>query len=139
MIKDSVTIQPFGIEFYVLATETNVEDTNAESLLNIEASKIGIGKQSFTDSDTREWQSAFDYGYKDGKQVAVIYIHKKQISMSALLHELIHALNWINKHYNICTEYGKDESVACFFEYLVSEMVNLLKRNSIRITNYKLQ
>ena len=59
--------------------------------------------------------------------------------MSALLHELIHALNWINKHYNICTEYGKDESVACFFEYLVSEMVNLLKRNSIRITNYKLQ
>jgi hypothetical protein len=140
MIKDSTIIKPYGIEFFVLSTETVEEDKNAESLLNKEAKEIGIGLSTFnSEIDDREWQSAFDYGHKNNKPVAVIYIHKKRITMSCLLHELIHALNWINGTYAVCTEYGKDESVAYFFEYLVSEIIKLLNRNSIKISNYKLK
>jgi len=137
MIIDSVILNPYDIKFYVISTETKDEDKNAESLINKEARTIGIG-ESFTDADVRAWDSAFDYGSKDHHLVAAIYIHRKRISLLSLMHELIHCLNWINSHFNICSEYGKDEAVACFFEYLVDTVMKLLNRNCIKVTKQKL-
>ena len=121
----------------MISTETLEEDKNAESLISHEARAIGI-TNTFSDDDTRSWASAFDHGCKDSHLVAAIYIHKKKISLSSLLHELIHCNNWINTHFAICSEYGKDEAVACFFEYLVYKTMKLLSRNSIKITKQKL-
>lgn len=134
MIVDFIILEPYNIKFYVIATENKKEDDNSESLISKIGKSIGI-IDSFDPDDVRPWDSAFDHGYKNNQLVAAIYIHNKKISFLSLLHELIHCLNWINSHFNISSEYGKDEAVAYFFEYLVENAVNLLKQNSIRISN----
>lgn len=134
MITDFIILQPYNIKFYVISTETQNEDSSAESLINKISKSIGI-ENTFDVNDVRPWDSAFDHGYKNNQLIAAIYIHRKKISFLTLLHELIHCLNWINSHFNICCEYSRDEAVAYFFEYLVDNVIKLLKRNSIKISN----
>lgn len=137
ILSKPICLEPYNINLYIMSTSDKKEDKNAVNAFYKESKKIGIRAFGPLD-DGRDFESAFADGYKKKKCTCCIYIRNKKINHSALDHELIHCLDFINEKFAVSTKSGEDESVAYFFEYLKKSVLQVLKETGITVTDYRL-